>query len=420
MSEQKQEGSDDAAIGWVFIGGVVAVVLWLVWYNYEYEIKGLVRWTRWLEMKLVGLVMGPDYELVYNGQNYNYANVIEYAQNIDYQNISNEALGVINYFAMTPLQIPFIVILAACAVWAVFKGPRSYYRRKLDLEYLIKVQSKIFPVVKPFVTFDPSKQPTRPPGAPVPAELPPFAEALGPEEWLAYYQIPIPDGKIDRDAARQAFSLQLGGRWTGPFKLKPYKQILLAAFCLKATRKRKESDDMLGRLASCWTIEKGLRLRTDRKLLKDAQAVLKDKEIAAKALTNANQHAFQTTALMRALVTAREEGGVLSPSQFVWLRAYDRTLWYPLNNLGRQAFHMEGLGAMAHFKAEKMTMRPIPKAKVEDAIDSVINYMESDRARPVPKLDYSKSKSRGIKKVKKTSKPQKSQFSQGKAANHAT
>ena len=72
--------------------------------------------------------------------------------------------------------------------------------------------------------------------------------------------------------------------------------------------------------------------------------------------------------MLRALLTAREEGGVLSPSQFVWLRGYDRNLWYPLNNLGRQSCHMEAIGAMAHFRIERRAQRPIPKPKVQDTL----------------------------------------------------
>jgi intracellular multiplication protein IcmP len=243
----------------------------------------------------------------------------------------------------------------------------------------------------------------------VPAELPLFAEALGPEEWLAYNQIPIPDGKVDQQALYLAFTRQLGPRWQGVKSLPPYKQILLAAFCLKAARKRTDGDSMLGRVAECWDHEKGLQLNRDKKLLSDARRVLANKDICGKTMQKVNMHAFQTTAMLRALQTAREEGGVLAPAQFVWLRGFDRTLWYPLNNLGRQGFHMEAIGAMAHFKAEKLTNRPIPRPKLGDAMGSITEYIGSRRARPIPQLDYSGSKKRGIKKPKNSGvkKPKK-------------
>jgi intracellular multiplication protein IcmP len=102
--------------------------------------------------------------------------------------------------------------------------------------------------------------------------------------------------------------------------------------------------------------------------------------------------------MIRALLTAREEGGVLAPAQFVWLRGYDRALWYPLNNLGRQAYHMEAAGAMAHFKAERLTRRPIPKPKLDGALRTLSDLMRSSRARAIPQVDYKGAKSKGIKK----------------------
>jgi len=270
-----------------------------------------------------------------------------------------------------------------------------------NLDALIEKQSRIFPIILPFVKFNPSSQPPRPPGAPVPADLPLFAEALGPEEWVAFNSIPVPDGKLDEDAAARALGKQLGPRWKGTKGLAPHCQVMLAAFCLKSVRKRAQSDELMARLAACWSFEKGLQLSRDRRLLSDARKILSDKSISEKILAKCNQHAWQTTAMMRGLAEARAEGGVLAPAQFVWLRAHDRALWYPLNNLGRQSYHMEALGAMAHYKAEKMAQRPIPRPKILDAVGSIRDYVASDRVRPIPQLDYTASKTkRAIKKLK--------------------
>ena len=203
---------------------------------------------------------------------------------------------------------------------------------------------------------------------------------------------------MDQDAAARVFAKDLGPPWKGPLYLPPYKQVLLAAFCLKAIRKRTESDKMLGDLANCWSAEGGLKV--DSNLVREARKVLKNRDKFGKVFSKCNQHAYENTAMLRALLTAREEGGVLAPAQFVWLRGYDRNLWYPLNNLGRQAFHAEALGTMCHYKAEKMAQRPIPRPKMEDAVKQLADYLASPNARPIPALDYSNSKKRAIKKVK--------------------
>jgi intracellular multiplication protein IcmP len=269
-----------------------------------------------------------------------------------------------------------------------------------DLNTLIKKQANIFPIIAPFIHFNPAKLPPRPPGAPVPSEMPIFAEALSPEEWIVFNEIPVSGKTLDEEVATKAYTKQLGARWRGAKYLAPYRQVLLAAFCLKASRKRSDSDTMLARLAQCWSEKDGLKLSRDRKLLREARAILGNQNMSATVLKRCNEHAWENTAMIRGLMTARSEGGVLAPAQFVWLRAHDRALWYPLNNLGRQSFHMEAMGAMAHFKAEKMAQRPIPRPKVADAVKTLSEYLAGGKARALPQLDYSKSKKRGVKKLK--------------------
>ncbi|MEO5368008.1 MAG: hypothetical protein H7831_16955 [Magnetococcus sp. WYHC-3] len=387
---------------------VIAALVWIFWYFKAEEVRNIVRWIRYSEMWLISGALdlaallgigNGDLVLTFKGDAISWRTYFEAVPKWDKTQLTYDHLSLFGAMSVGLLRYIFSAFCVAAAVWCMFKGPRTHFRNKLGLEGLITRQAQNFPVISPFVDFNPSTQPPRPPGSPVPAELPAFAEALGPEEWLAYNRIPAPDGKIDEEAAGKAFQRQLYGRWKGAKALKPYQQILLAAFCLKASRKRNEADEMLGRVARCWTHKKGLRLNQDRTLLRDAQKVLRNKDLAGNTLAKCNRHAFVTTALLRALATAREEGGVLAPATFVWLRGHDRVLWYPLNNLGRQSFHMEAVGAMAHYKAEKMTDRPIPIPKMQHAVETIVEYMSSRRARPIPQLDYSHSKKRGVKKA---------------------
>ncbi len=399
MSNGQQAGDTlyEGGIGWAIMLCILAVLLWIFWYFYAVEVRDIVRWIRYGEMWLVSWFVGDEYEIIYRGKEYNFHAGVEATAAYEKAKLKYMHLSYFSALAMQPLKIPIIILLSLGALWCIFKGPRTQHRKRMSLEDLIAVQSRIFPVISPFVKFNPSTQPPRPPGAPVPVELPLFAEALGPEEWLAFNNIQVPDGKIDNASAAKAFVKQLGKPWRGAKATDGYKQVLLAAFCLKASRKRELSDDMLSRLATCWSAKGGLKI--PGKLLAEARNILKDKKLAGKTLAQANRHAFEVTALLRALQYAREEGGVLAPAQFVWLRAHDRALWYPLNNMGRQSFHMEALGAMSHFKAERLTRRPIPVPKIEGALQTIQEYMSSLNARPIPQLDYSNSKKRGVKKA---------------------
>ncbi len=389
----------DNSIGWFFIALVMLGVIWLLWYFFKTDIRDAVRWIRYGEMWLIQWFVPDDYTVMFNGKLIRWHDFFADTPTYKATELTSVHLGLFSALAMQPLKYVFCGLMGVGAIWCILSGPRTHNRTDLGLEGLIRYQSKNFPIIKPFVEFNPSKQPPRPPGSPVPAELPPFAEALGPEEWLAYHSVNVPDGKVDQQSAKKAFQKQLLGRWKGANGLPDYLQILLAAFCLKASRKRSQSDDLIGRLASCWHHEKGLQLSKDKGLLKEARKILKTKDLAAKTLAQANRHAFVTTALLRALQFAREEGGVLAPAQFVWLRAYNRALWYPLNNLGRQSFHLEAIGAMAHFKAERLTQRPIPSPQLDFAVTSISEYMTTIDARPIPPLDYKGTKKRAIKKA---------------------
>lgn len=396
----KPQGASDVAMGWGILGVIFAGLAYLVWSYFSVQILSGIRWLRYGEMWLSSWIVGPDFTFVWGGKEIKLSEAMNLALSMPADKIDIKFISLISTTALLPFKWVAFALIMGIGLWALFKGPGTQHRTKYSLDTLIRRMAHFFPIIQPFVEFNPSKQPPRAPGSPVPAELPAFAEALGPEEWIAFNSIPAPDGKINQDAAHKSFVKQLGPRWKGAKELPPYKQILLAAFCLKAARRRNEADDMLGRLALCWSAKNGLKLSLDKNLLKEARAILKNRDLAAGTLSKCNQHAWQTTALMRGLATAREEGGVLAPAQFVWLRAYDRALWYPLNNMGRQSYHIEAMGAMAHYKAEKMAQRPIPIPKVKDAASSLAEYMTSNRARPIPQLDYSGSKTRAIKKLK--------------------
>lgn len=404
MADGKEDGMTEQFMGWAMILVLVAIGLYFVYRLWMPEILGAVRWIRFAEIWLIDLFTPDSYMVTLpSGDKINLDEWRESIAAIPKENIDFDLVVAMSAVALIPLKWIFIAVISLIGLWTYTKGPGTQYTQVFNLDSFIKFQAKNFPVIAPFINFNPSNQPPRPPGSPVPAELPLFAEVLGPEEWLAYNHIPVPDGIIDEEETFKAFAKQLGPRWRGAKKLAPYKQILLAAFCLKASRKRNQADDMLGRLSLCWSHDKGLNLNADRNLLKEARKVLRTKELAHTVLKSCNQHAWETTALLRGLLTARDEGGVLSPSQFVWLRGHDRNLWYPLNNLGRKSHHMEAIGAMAHFRIERRTKRPVPKAKVQEAVRSIVEYMDSIEARPIPTLDYSHSSNkRGIKKLKTT------------------
>lgn len=91
------------------------------------------------------------------------------------------------------------------------------------------------------------------------------------------------------------------------------------------------------------------------------------------------KHAHRSTRLIAALAGARRHA-VVPCSEFLWLKAVDRTAWYALNNLGRTSFHVEGLGPIAHWLAESDAERSIIQPDMSSAAKAVRE--KSDRGCP--------------------------------------
>lgn len=278
----------------------------------------------------------------------------------------------------------FGFILLGVMGYVMFLRPNQQFKTTFNLEGMIAAHARRWPVITPFIKFNPSKNKTRSIGARVPVNLPPFAEALYPEEWMAHNRIRVVNGVPDRDQIRRAFLPQLGARFDGVDALPEHLYCVLAAFALKGARKRSECDALLGEIARCWSPERGFLVSAAVK--SQSARVLGDSKYAEPLLAVMNKHAYETTAFIAALKWARRQGGVLAPAQFVWMRGQDRTMWYPLNNLDRRAFHVEAAGAMAHYMAEVQAGRPLSVPRLEAAVVSVAQYLSETRAR-IPEIE---------------------------------
>lgn len=281
------------------------------------------------------------------------------------------------------------VLLAVCVYfvyYALFVSNASKFRTRHNLESFIKAQAQMWPVIRPFINFNPAKFSSRVLGTPVPSKLPLFAESLAPEEWLAFHKIPVVDGIPDKERTRRALLHQLGPRWEGKFESLPaHIACLMAAFALKGVQKRDESDEFLGRIAVCWSAEKGFAPTPD--VLAEARKYLKDPAIGGEAAKLAAKHAYRTTALLGVLKWGRYMGGVLASAQFLWLRGVDRELWYACNNLGRRTFHSEGAGALAHFMAEDAAGKALPIPRLETALIAMNQYLAANQPTIPPHAD---------------------------------
>jgi intracellular multiplication protein IcmP len=310
---------------------------------------------------------------------------------LDYFMLSAPAMALIEYRAATYIRWIFVVFFGVMGIYVLYYSPRGKFRTKHTLESFIKLQADMWPVISPIVKFNPIKSSGRIPGSMVPDKLPLFAEALSPEEWVAWHRIPLTNNVADREAARRAFIMQLGPRWNGLDGQPDHIRSLFAAYALKGAQKREDSDDLLGRLSLCWSSGGGLKLTPE--LHSEIRKIIKDPDVGGKALEIADKHAWRTTAMMGVLKWGRNMGGVLAPAQFLWLRGTDRNLWYALNNLGRRSHHSEGAGAMSHFMTEQNAGKALPIPRIDTALVTLNQYL-ADSNRPIPKREEPSAGSR--------------------------
>lgn len=393
VSQQNKSPHEDIILA-LIVAGLVCGIAFVIWTVFRDQLLEALRWIRIAELKL-GMLIHGDVSV----RGFKLSQWISSLQRLQVEQWMNDQVRLTTMVAIAPIRWVFIGGIALMAVGVMFRGPTTKYRRRMGLEGLMREQAKSFPNITPFLSFDPRDVAFRAPGAPVPAQLPLFSEALSPEEWLAYHEVGYNAGQIDVNRAWQALGLQLGRRWEGPLKLQPYAQGLYAAFALKAIRKRKECDALLAELSLSWTAARGLKIkpRTMAKIKK----IIKDPKIGGAMEPFANYHAYETTALLRCLMRARAEGGVLAPSEFVWLRGVDRALWYPLNNLGRKSYMAEAAGAMVHFTNELIAGQKIPTPRFDEVIAGLNTYMRSGSSRGIPERDANAKHPQRFKAKKK-------------------
>lgn len=375
---------------------VFGLLIWMVWHFFRTEILEVVRYTRLLELYIFALfdsgaracltwtriapvgnyLPTPEvYKATFDCFGAQNIRSMPPAEAIQFFNVSPSSMSYVNGIAMKYMRWVVAVFCGALGYYSLYMSPRNKFKTRHTLESFIKLQATMWPVISPIVKFNPTKHSARAPGDPIPDKLPIFAEALSPEEWISFHCIPVVNGIPDRELVRRALLLQLGPRWSGLKNLPPHALALFAAFALMGVQKREESESILSRLATAWSPSQGFQM--DSKLADDVKKAAYDPEIGGEALKIADKYAFRTTALLGVLRWARFRGGVLAPAYFLWLRAEDRALWYPLNNLGRRAFHAEAAGAMAHFMAEETAGKPLPIPRIDTAIVTINQYLAS-------------------------------------------
>lgn len=173
--------------------------------------------------------------------------------------------------------------------------------------------------------------------------------------------VPITAG-VKRGEAKSVFTVQLGAAWEG-FDMLPIHYLALAA--VFAARINQDRD---GAVKLLDTINESTR--DDKISFMGAKALMKKHQDSALVQEIAGMHAYNITIMASLLEKAREDG-VLASCDFLWLKTYDRRLWYMMNSIGRQTPYSEVGGPFAHWKAEKTMRRKSVMPMVDEAVKAL-------------------------------------------------
>lgn len=251
-------------------------------------------------------------------------------------------------------------VLAFYGFKVIGRNPASKYKRTFDMRKLAEAESSQWPWMLPVLDKDLIN---------MPIDQGPYAMAMTEVQFARHYRLLESADKlsINKLHAQKLFATQLGRLWEGPKRLRTHERALYACFIAQICGKRSDCLDALAiltRSASAGALDTTF---TDELLERHKD----DKRVRLVV----RRHAYVSTVMMAVLSKARRLGKI-SPSYMVWLRTYDRALWYTIQSLDRRTPFPEAAGIYAHYQSEQVAGMPIEYPFVAEAVEGLRHELE--------------------------------------------
>jgi intracellular multiplication protein IcmP len=198
----------------------------------------------------------------------------------------------------------------------------------------------------------------------------PWRMSERPLDFAKRYRIIMPEqvkgktvARLDKAKSRQIFALQMGPLWDGLEGLPAYALALFAIFAARGEGDADGARKLIRQIAAS-AGSGSLDFGGTRLLL------FKHVRASQKVGQAVGPHAYLYTVMASMLELGREEG-VLSVSEFLWLKAVDRRLWYMLSSVGRATPFVEVSAPYAHWLVEKRLRRPLKVPNFEGSITAL-------------------------------------------------
>lgn len=360
-------GGGDSAYAPIWIMFSLFIVGYLTWSYAKGYIVKFIFYINIFQAKIIGLFTDRLLNDVY------------YMQTLDPESVSFSQLVAVTDKIGAYTRYPVAALLFTLAGWLYFSNITLKFRKTYSMDSLRNQENvnwkQVIPVSKlDLVSMDLNKGPWA--MAQTPVEFSRAHNLLRKDDFAA--EDPMKPGVIitaglRRGEAKSVLTVQLGAIWEG-YDLLPIHYLALASvFLARMNRDRDGAMTLLNTI----NVSSG----TGKLSFMGAKALLKKHVDTSVTKACEGKHAYNITFIATLLTNARDDG-VLACADFLWLKPYDRKLWYMLNSVGRQTPFVEVAGIFAHWKAEKAMGRPSIVPMVDEAVKALEEAVKEVRLTP--------------------------------------
>lgn len=357
MSDRKDR---DNSMDFLYVGGMLLIVLFGMMYFLREKIVSFYRHLYYYYASALDLFLPSSWFLPVKDK----VTVYE----------SNE-LGYGDIYSMSYVQYPVIALLICGLGYLFYQAYKNnkveFFRRNFNDKKrfdLVKSELQHWGWTAPVIGKDIHKQPV---------DEGEWAMPLTPLEFCKKYVLLTPDNRVDQIKANYIFLHQLGPIWKGFEYLKPEEKGLLACFaaqCSKIEGGIEDSRKYLRVMALTSTTQPDFSW---------AESVWNKYKESPHVKKIVYSYGYNYTVLSTMLLNARLYGK-LANSFFLWLKPYNRELYFVLRSAGSptittgpQVPFAEGAAAFAHRLAEESYGRPIIRPMIKEATAGLVDYIEN-------------------------------------------
>lgn len=359
-AQQQQGGGGDNSLAPLWITAGIFLLGIAIWYFAQEYIVAVVLKIRLVEAAFISLftnALEPT------------AAAMRAILPVSYSDVSFNQLMDFSVTVGNYLRYPVIVIMVLLAAVLYISNATTRYKKTYSMKRLLEEEKIDWPQIAPISNLDLRSDDI---------DKGPWAMALTPMQFSKKYNLiqvekVIPrEGKLAskakltavvlRDEAYRVFALQIGRFWSSPDDLPIHTKALFAVFAGRVAGDREGSTKLLMQIAA--SAGKGT---LD---FSGVEALLTKHKNNKHVIQVTQKHAYVLSVMASLLELARTDG-VLSSSEFLWLKPVDRTLWFMLGTVGRQTPFPEVAGAYAHWLAECEFGRKLYVPMVEEAVNAL-------------------------------------------------